>query len=166
MSNLANAADQIATTRAHTLRILDGIDPDLWFRMPAEGVTHIAWQVGHLTVAEYRLGIARLRGARPTDADWFPAEFMKVFAQGTTPVGDASAYPSVERIREVFDTVHEHVLAELPTYDDEQLEQTTQLPHPLFTKKIDSLWWCSRHEATHGGQIALLRRLLGIAPRW
>jgi hypothetical protein len=166
MSNVENATHQIRTTRQFVLTVLEGVDDNLWFRMPAEGVTHIAWQVGHLAVAHYRLGIVRLREARPHDASWFPADFMKVFAQGTTPVADPTVYPSVEEIRKVFHAVHEHVLLELPDYTDEQLEELSLIPHPLYTKKIDSLWWCSRHEAMHAGQIALLKRLLGMPPRW
>jgi hypothetical protein len=165
MSNVANATSQIRTTRQFVLSILDGVDDHLWFRMPAEGVTHIAWQVGHLTVAHYRLGIIRLREARPNDASWFPADFMKVFAQGSTPVADPAAYPPVEEIRKAFTAVHEQLLRELPSYTDEQLESLSLIPHPLYTKKIDSLWWCSRHEAMHAGQIALLKRLLGLPPR-
>jgi hypothetical protein len=166
MSNIANASDQIRTTRQFVLTVLEGIDDNLWFRMPSEGVTHIAWQVGHLAVAHYRLGIVRLREARPEDAAWFPADFIKLFGQGTMPVADPTAYPPVEEIRNVFHAVHEYVLSELPNYTDEQLEEPSLIPHPLYKKKIDSLWWCSRHEAMHAGQIALLKRLMGLPDRW
>ena len=42
-------------------------DPAEWFRQPTEGVTHIAWQVGHLALAEYWLTLERIRGRRPDD---------------------------------------------------------------------------------------------------
>ena len=55
MSLMQTALDRIAFSRRYTLGLLDGVPEAEWFRMPAEGVTHVAWQVGHLAMAEYRL---------------------------------------------------------------------------------------------------------------
>ena len=168
MSNLSTVIDQIKTTRQYVLQILGGVDESLWFRMPTEGVTHVAWQVGHMTVAQYRLGIVRLRPAVPEDARLFSVDMvnmMKLFGQGSTPVPDPAAYPPIEEIRRAFHASFEQMMTELPSYSEAQLEEPVLIAHPLFTKKIDSLWSCSRHEAMHAGQIALLKRLLGLPPR-
>ena len=49
------------------LSLLEGLSEHDWFRQPSEGVTHVAWQVGHLAAAQYSLGLVRLRGERPDD---------------------------------------------------------------------------------------------------
>ncbi len=64
MSAEANVAiDQLAQVRPYTLQLLDSVNDSEWFRMPEGGVTHIAWQAGHLAFAEYRLALERIRGA-------------------------------------------------------------------------------------------------------
>ena len=74
MSRLALAIEQIIFARNYTLRFLDTIDEADWFRMPSDGVTHIAWQVGHLAMAEYRMALQRIRGAQPEDANLTPCQ--------------------------------------------------------------------------------------------
>ena len=64
MELVALARDQIASARNYTVKLLEGIDVADWFRMPADGITHIAWQVGHLAMAEYRLCLWQVRGKR------------------------------------------------------------------------------------------------------
>src|SRR6185369_320780 len=76
MSRLQLAFEQITFVRSYTTRLLDSIKLDDWFRQPAGGVTHVAWQVGHLAMAEYRLALERLRGVRPEDADLIPQAFF------------------------------------------------------------------------------------------
>ena len=166
MSRLSIAIEQIATARRYTERLLDGVSQADWFRMPQEGVTHIAWQVGHLAMAEYRLTLDRLRGERPEDEQLISREFLALFGKGSAPDPDNGKYPAPDDIRAVFARVHEQVLAELPGYTDDQLQAPPLKPHSLFNRRIDSLYWCVRHEMVHAGQIGLLRRLLGHAPQW
>ena len=52
MSRLQLAIQQITFARAYTIRLLDHTKVEDWFRFPADGVTNIAWQVGHLVMAQ------------------------------------------------------------------------------------------------------------------
>lgn len=166
LTRLQIAREKIAFAREYTLKLIDDIDDADWFRMPSEGVTHVAWQVGHLAMAEYRLALERLRGERPEDAEMISEEFLAAFGKGSTPTSDASAYPSPTEIRETAARVHDAVLREMEVADDDQLDSPSLRPHPLFTKKIEALFWCADHELTHAGQIGLLRRLLGKEAKW
>jgi hypothetical protein len=166
MTRLEIALDQIETAHRYTLNLLDGLEPGDWFRQPHEGVTHIAWQVGHLAMAEYWLTLKRLRGERPADNDLISPDFLQRFAKGSTPEANPALYPSPAEIRRKFDRVHQQALAELPGYSDTELDQPPLFPHKLFNTKIDSLFWCARHEMVHAGQIGLLRRLLGKPSQW
>lgn len=59
------AREQIRFARQYTQRLLEQTPRGDWFRQPHEGVSHVAWQAGHLAMAQYRLALERLRGSRP-----------------------------------------------------------------------------------------------------
>ncbi len=166
MRRLDIAIDLIRQTRDYTSCMLKTIPVSDWFRQPKEGVTHVAWQVGHLAMAEYSLCLVRTRGQRPEDESLIPVAFLKQFGRESIPEPEAAKYPSPTEIRTVFDRVHEQVLRELPTLTEASLDEPTVKPHPLFNTKLGALLWCPRHEMSHVGQIGLLRRLLGQKPMW
>lgn len=161
------AIEQILAAREYTKLTLAEVPMSDWFRQPAAGVTHVAWQVGHLAVAEYGLALKRLRGEQAEDEALISTAFRQQFGRGSQPHPDPAANPSPEEIRAVFDRVHVAAVRYLPTLSDAELDETAgDPPHPLFTTKLGALLWCARHEMAHTGQIALLRRLFGSAPRW
>ncbi len=166
MSRLRTAIDQIRLARQYTLSLLEATDPNDWFRQPTEGVTHIAWQVGHLAMAEYRLALERIRGSRASDEQLMSQDFLKRFGRGSMPSGNAREYLSPDEIRAVLDRVHAEALRQLPELADEELDNPPVVPHRLAHTKLGVLQWCARHEMFHAGQIALLRRLLGAPPVW
>ena len=65
MSRISEVLDRIKGVRKYTLSLVDAVPESQWFRQPAEGVTHVAWQVGHLAMAQYRLALGR--GPRPDE---------------------------------------------------------------------------------------------------
>jgi hypothetical protein len=164
MSRLGLLVDQIRTARSYTTGLLETIEPRDWFRQPAEGVTHVAWQVGHLAFAQYKLALERFRGARPYDVELIAADFLARFARGTVPDPDPARYPAPAEIRAVFDRVYRQALEELKDLPDAELDQPPLIPHPLCPTKAATLVWCNQHEMLHAGQIGLLRRLLGYPP--
>ena len=163
-TRLELARKQIEFGRRYTLQLLEDVDDRDWFRQPTEGVTHIAWQVGHLAMAEYALTMIRVRGKEPEDEQIIPANFFRRFQKGTSPAADAAEYPTPEEIRQVLARVHEQALDELKRYTDDQLDVKLPEPHAVFDTKLGSIFFCSAHELIHAGQIGLLRRLLGKQP--
>ncbi len=163
MSRVQGIIDAIIKVRAYSEDLLSHVPLEDWFRQPSEGVTHVAWQVGHIAVAEYALGLKRMRGVLPDDAQLIPADFPQAFGKGSIPVPDPGRYPSAEEIRDIFDRVHRQVLAELAVLPEAVLDEPTE-PHPLFVTKLGALQWAPCHEIFHMGQIALLRRLFGQQP--
>ncbi len=130
MSRIEAVVGQICSTRRYTESLLDDLSPQDWFRMPSEGVTHVAWQVGHLAVAEYYLALQRIRGRRQEDGQLFSDEFMKLFGKGSTPKAGAEPYPSPDEIRQVFDGVHRQVVAEVSGLPDGVWDESTAPPEP------------------------------------
>jgi hypothetical protein len=166
MSRLKLALDQITFARGYTTALLDGLDAADWYRMPAEGITHVAWQVGHLAFAQFRLVLVRVRGLRPDDGTVLSEEFVRLFGAGSVPDRDATKYPSPAEIRTVFDRIHERVMTDMQSHPEADLDSPLLMPHRLAKTKFESLMWCAHHEMLHAGQIGLLRRLLGMAPKW
>lgn len=161
---LSLAIQQIEFSRNYTLTLLNGVNEEDWFRQPTEDVTHLAWQVGHLAMAEYMLTMVRMRGKRPEDEELISKKFVRLFLKGSTPEADATKYPAPEEILRVFHAVHQQALAELPNTPAEELNVQVPEPHAVFDTKLGSLFFCASHEMLHAGQIGLLRRLLGKAP--
>src|SRR6516225_4205813 len=128
------AIEQIVFARNYTLGLLDQTPTTEWFRQPAGGVSHVAWQVGHVAFSEYRLALWRIRGERPDDDALFSPEFKHLFGADSVPQAD-SAYPPDE-LRAVLDRVHRQVLGELPGLDEAELDQAVPHPHPFAKTKL------------------------------
>jgi DinB superfamily len=169
MTRLEQALSQLKLARAYNLDLLKDIPEKDWFSMPAPGVTHVAWQVGHLATAQYHLTLARIRGNRPEDRDFFPVDnFVELFGRSSHPMEDTGQYPTPAALLATLEKISAQAAKELPTLTEEQLDQPTDLakPHRIVTTKLSSLFWCAQHEFIHAGQIGLLRRLFGASPQW
>ncbi len=167
MSEGRTAWEQIEAARRYTLNMLSNVDRKDWFRQPSEGVTHIAWQVGHLASAQYMLCLARARGERAEDAGLLPPQMISLFMRDSAPTPDPSKYPTPTELLATLERVHAAAKSEALHKSDEELRQPALgKPHPIFTEKLGALFWCARHEMLHTGQIGLLKRLLGYAPQW
>jgi hypothetical protein len=161
-----DALQQLQQARHYTLRLLDHVPEGDWFRLPAEGVTHVAWQVGHLAMAEYRLALERVRGSRAEDARLFPPAILAWYGKDSIPNPDPRHNLAPDVLRAALDRIHAQVLEELPAVPEADWSLPPHRPHPLFDTRLGSVAWCARHEMLHAGQIGLLRRLLGARPLW
>jgi hypothetical protein len=164
MSRLAEALEQIDFTRRYLLERVNSVPTAEWFTVPPGGVSHIAWQVGHVTMAEYRLCLERLRPRTPADEALIPDAFLNVFRRESLPLSETGF--SAEEIREIFNRVHARIMEELPSYPDADLDLAPLKPHPLFTTRIAGLRYAPLHEMIHCGQLAMIRRMLGYKPIW
>ncbi len=163
-NQLELAIAQVRAARQYTLTLLEGVPEDGWFWTPTAPITHIAWQLGHIAVAQYGLMLFRQRGRLPTDADLMSSDFRKLFMKGTNASAERSNYPSPQEIRTVLDAVHRQALDEAARFDPDDLSQPTEPPHAAFPNRLGSLLFASAHEMLHAGQIGLLRRLMGLSP--
>ena len=167
-SRLEIALKHIVSARDYTHTLLEGLESDDWFWQPSgpegNGITHIAWQVGHLAMAQYGLTLFRQRGRQPDDTELMSGKFRKLFSKGSTPKSDPSAYPPVGEIRDVFDKVFAQAKLEVPDFDDASLDEPVDPPHAAFATKYGCLLFAADHEMLHAGQIGLLRRLMGKEP--
>lgn len=158
------ATKQIEFSREYMLTLLTDLDDTEWFLMPNGCVTHVAWQVGHLAMAEYGLCLFRQRGRADVDAELMTSAFRKQFSRGSQPEPDPAKNPSPSEIRDVLQRVHAQVLRELPALTASQLAEPVDMPYAATPTKLGALFFCAHHEMLHAGQLGLLRRLLGKTP--
>lgn len=169
VDRLEIAIKNLEFARKYTKSLLDGLTDQQWFWSPSEfdknaAVTHIAWQVGHLAMAQYGLCLFRQRGRLREDADLMSGKFRKLFMKGTIPQDDASLYPAPAEITAVLDRVYEQVMQEMPTFDDKSLDEPIDPPTAAYATKYGCLLMAANHEMLHAGQIGLLRRMMGLEP--
>jgi DinB superfamily len=158
---LQAAVDRFTMAHRRVKDFTDDLTPDEWFWHPAEYVTHIAWQVGHLAVSDYNLCLRRLRGRTKEDETLIPDAFIEHFKLGSQPLAGSVNYPPIAEIKRVFDAVHAQAVKELAELSDEELDVPADPPHPIFKTKLGAVDYASGHDLVHNGQIGLLRRLMG-----
>lgn len=163
-ARLEAAIDRLRRARVFTRQFLPDLTPDEWFWSPPQFTTHVAWQVGHLAVAQYNLCLRRIRGRTADDQSLMSDAFIDAFKLGSQPVVGVKQNVSLEETQRVFDAVHHQALQELPLVDNAELDNPVEQPHPVFKTKLGAIEWSSQHELVHAGQIAMLRRLMGKAP--
>ncbi|MFY9256888.1 MAG: DinB family protein [Fuerstiella sp.] len=154
--------EDLQQARAYANEMLSHVDESVWFRQPADSVNHIAWQVGHMTIAQYGLCLKRVRGVREEDSQLFDVlEFGELFGKGSIPSCSEHDYPTPVEIRNAFNAVHAQVESEIAAIDPSVLEDSAGPEHPMFNTKGGSLRFSAKHEMLHVGQIGLLRRFFG-----
>lgn len=158
------ARKQIEFAREYTHSLLVDLDDADWYRMPTGFSSHVAWQVGHLAMAQYGLCLFRQRGRAEVDTTLMSSSFRKQFSRGSQPAPASAGSPSPAEIRDVLQRVHEQALRELPTFSESQLAETVEMPYAALPTKLGALLFCSHHEMLHAGQIGVLRRLLNREP--
>lgn len=162
-SRLEIARQQIDFAHRYTLTLLEGLSDDEWLWQPEGQPTHIAWQVGHIAMAQYGLTMIRIRGKEPDDERFMPSAFFKTFKKGSQPRAGTGGFRPSE-IRAIYEAVHAQTMQELTDIPDEVLDTKLPEPHAVFDTKMGSLFFCAAHEMLHAGQIGLLRRCMGHAP--
>ena len=158
---------QLDRTRVLTHTLIERVPHDRWFEMPM-GISHVAWNVGHLATAEYFLGMIFTRGPRDEDAGLIPENYAELFGYNSVVEQDPGVYPTPPEIIETLNAVHRQLLLEVEEMPEESLNEPCLFlegefdHHPIFERKGGSLEWIAYHEHMHMGMIGLLRREMGF----
>jgi hypothetical protein len=155
---------QLRFAREYMSSLLVDVPDEEWFRMPLGVPTHLAWQVGHLAMAEYGLCLYRVRGRVSEDTELMPGSFRKAFSRGTTVEVDPGKYPAPAEIRATLARVRAQVEKEAPGFTQELLSAPSEMPYSVFPNKFGGMLFSPQHEMIHAGQIGVLRRAFGLAP--
>ncbi len=158
------AIANIEFARSYTKTLLDDLSDSDWFEIPSGCVSNLAWQVGHLAMAQYALTMIRVRGKEPTDAEFITSKFFKRYKKTSTPSANPAENEPLTEILATFENVHTRSIEELNACTEDELNESLPEPHAVFASKLGSVFFCSSHEMLHAGQIGVIRRLLGKDP--
>lgn len=158
------AVAQIQFARRYTLELLEATPEKDWFVIPDGLPTHIAWQVGHLSVSQYGLLMFRIRGRDPDDLDLIPSRFRKAYSRQSTPSENTAKQPTAAELLERLAEVHRRSIEEINKTSAETLMEPVDMPYAAYPTKLGAVMFCPLHEQIHAGQIGLIRRSLGLDP--
>jgi uncharacterized damage-inducible protein DinB len=132
-------------------RNLDGLTHEESLRAPEPGGNSLHWVLGHML--SYRNTILKLLNLPPA---WDPEKAAR-YARGSAPLGLDDHPAPLEEIRAALDQSQPPLLAALRACSAEELAAPVAGGDPL----VQRLAVLGVHEGYHGGQVSLLRRLLG-----
>lgn len=123
-------------------------------------INHKLWTLGHL--AHTNQWFACLIDGQPMT---LPAEWEALFGMGSTPSADPAAYPPIADIRAALDASVDRLCAAIESMTAEDLSSPTAFDGAGFVHdRLDSALKAAWHKGWHLGQLAALRKALGIPP--
>jgi hypothetical protein len=132
-------------------------DADLLVR-PAQGVNHIAWQLGHLIESERSLVESVCPGSSPA----LPEGFAAQHAKETAGVDDPKKFLSKQQYLDLFAKQRAATLAALAKLSDADLDRPGPERMRDFCPTVGSLFCLvANHPMMHAGQLAVVRRVQG-----
>ena len=125
-----SALGQIDFIRKYLLEMLGTIPTEKWKEIPAGAPTHLAWQVGHIAVAEYGLLLFRQRGRAVEDLDLMPGWLRKKYGKGSTPTAESQETP--EQLLEALHRIHECSIRTIMQLPLEQFLEPIDMPYAFY----------------------------------
>jgi uncharacterized damage-inducible protein DinB len=119
---------------------------------------HIAWQLGHLIVSEYKI----MENIKPGFCTPLTDEFIANHSKDAASVDDKAKFETKEHYIELYKQQRDATIDILNSFTAEELSN----PGPEFLKRVadtigGAIQFLALHELTHCGQFVPLRRKLG-----
>jgi uncharacterized damage-inducible protein DinB len=137
------------------LNALDGVDEEAARKRPNDRTNHILFLACHLVDARHFL--ARSLGL----ASESPFKGVLDEAEG---LDDVKAFPALDQVREAWKEIGERLRRHIAELEPPDLEKPA--PHAFPIEGGESLLGCLaflvQHDSYHLGQVALLRRYVGL----
>ncbi len=134
----------------------DGLsDRDLLVRA-VPGMNHIAWQLGHLIVAENQIANLVQPGSSPA----LPEGFAEAYTRETTKIDDPSKFHTLAEYQSIWKTQRAATLAVFDAVPESDYGRTDE-KFPQWAKTVGELLvLVGNHPLMHAGQFVAVRRLL------
>lgn len=158
------AIGQMKFAREYMLGLIEDISENLWTQVPSGLSSHVAWQIGHLAVAQYGLMLFRQRGRAEGDIELMPGWLRKNFGKGTQPSTEPGSNPPRDEFLAILDKIHRRSIEEASSLQPSSLTEPADMPYAVYPMKLGALMFAPLHESIHIGQIGVIRRLLGKSP--
>lgn len=150
----------IQTARRMTLGLIEDVPTDRWTWQSFAGQNHVAWTLMHLALSD-DWGPTAL--GRPEKQ--FVGRYGELVAAG--PSADPAGWPRADEILDILSNAHARFLACLDEIQDADLARKTSGPIAQYAPDLGTvltshIW----HEGFHDGQLSVIRKALGMPPRF
>lgn len=160
-------ADSVEQTKMLTARYLVGFDEGSRTRQARHLPNHVAWNLGHLALTMHRIA-EHFDGAAPPERDFAPGPRggadrfgLESIAFGSAPADDPGAYPVLERCVEIYNAACDRLARGIRASSASKLNESVKWGAGQLTLGLLAARMVF-HNGFHTGQIADLRRALGM----
>jgi hypothetical protein len=161
MSTKQHALDTMNFAHGMLNKMLDGIPADKAAYQIHATSNHVLWTLGHLA-ATYAWFVSAVD---PGKTPKLPESYLTLFGGGTKPNPVASTYPALAEVRAAYDGAYSALAGVIGAINEKDLWSACATETGGFlSSKIDTAYKCAWHDGWHIGQIADLRRALGLPP--
>jgi len=171
MTRQETLAESVLQSRGLLMRYLAGFDDSNHTRSAPGLPNHVAWILGHCALTMHRaaekledgaqIDDAFIRGSDTGDDRRFGTESVST---GSNPNAGGARFPGLARCIEIFSASADRLAGTLRGIPDAKLDEAV----PFFGGALMPRWSVAPrivfHNGTHCGQIADLRRVLGLKP--
>jgi hypothetical protein len=139
---------------------LKDLTPEELLVRPVAGANHIAWQLGHLIVAERNL----IDRVIPGKLEPLPAGFEPAHKKDTAASDDAGKFLSKDEYLRLARQVRAGTLRLVETMAPADFDRPVESMIQVVKTAGDMFFFVSMHWLMHAGQWAVIRRKLGRPP--
>lgn len=158
MNSRDYALSALKFVRGMSNDMLKGYPEDRMTHQNSPSDNHPVWVMGHLAMTD-GWALSLLGGTAPA----IPDTYKEIFGPGTKPTSDSKAYPPAPDVRRVFDDVRTALIRWYETAPDAALTVAlSDKSGGFFNDPIDALIKLGWHEGWHFGQVATIRKSLGL----
>jgi uncharacterized damage-inducible protein DinB len=154
------AIERLQNARGFITKLIETLEPDQYLIRAGGAGTHVAWIIGHLTLADDRF-VSEFTG-QPSQ---IPEGYRDLFDGGTQPAATCDPYPSREEMLEHFAASRSRTIDWAGTLEGDLLWQPAPESLGQITPNaLSALHTLAEHDFLHAGQIATVRSSLGMKP--
>ncbi|MHC5108691.1 MAG: DinB family protein [Planctomycetota bacterium] len=148
-------------SRKFTMSYLDAIPEDQWTHMPLPGGNHALWIAGHVAWEDEDMLGNLVTGRR----NKLPQSWHEACGQGSTPIPDRNAYPSIEEARNRMAELRQELVDFFSSKSEGQRLEPLTDPQLKFAGNLAGLMvYIGSHECMHAGQLTAIRKSLKLEP--
>lgn len=152
----------MAFSRRTVTRLVEDIPQEKYCHQPVSGANHVMWVLGHL--ADTDDFFLETLGGKPAAC---PAGWQEKFRMGSKPMPNLSDYPAIEVINQQLHSRREELCAWLSSMNEAELAKPLPKDFEGFAPNMGAMFGAiACHESLHAGQITVIRRSLGMGPKF
>lgn len=157
MDAKAGAIKALHMARGMFNQLIEGFPADKAAFQPAPTDNHLLWLLGHMPFGY--VYFAEVLGGK---IDAPPEAWKPLFGPGSKPVSDPSKYPPLAELKVAFDTSFTQFMAVVEKVPPEDLAKPPANGGDWLPDRLAALHAVVWHEGWHGGQLANVRKALGL----